>query len=63
MLDFGFDFGDARGRDRRLVAMAAAAEAGITPSSARTVLAAASTWSQQRYLFSSVQMAPIAGRV
>jgi len=45
------------------VAMASAAEAGITPSSASTVLAADSTRSQQRYLFSSVQMLPIAGRV
>jgi len=46
-----------------LAAMASAAEAGITPSSASTVLAADSTRSQQRYLFSSVQMLPIAGRV
>jgi len=45
------------------VAMASAAAAGMTPSSARTVLAAVSTSSQQRYLVSSVQMLPIAGRV
>src|SRR5580658_2390941 len=43
--------------------MASAAAAGITPSSASTVLAADSTFSQQRYLFSSVQIRPIAGRV
>jgi uncharacterized protein YhdP len=46
-----------------LVAMASAAAAGITPSSASKVLAADSTLSQQRYLFSSVQMRPIAARV
>ena len=40
-----------------------AAAAGITPSSASTVLAADSTSSQQRDFFSSVQMRPIAGRV
>src|SRR5271155_4494017 len=45
------------------VAIASAAAVGITPSSASTVLAADSTWSQQRYLFSSVQILPIAGSV
>jgi hypothetical protein len=43
--------------------MASAAEAGITPNSANTVEAADSTFSQQLYLFSLVQIRPIAGRV
>ena len=63
VLHLGLNLLHARRGEAGLLAMASAAAAGITPSSASTVLAADSTLSQQRYLFSSVQMRPIAGRV
>ena len=43
--------------------MAFAASSGTIPSSARVSLAAASTSSHMRYLFSSLQIWPIFGRV
>ncbi len=64
VLHFGLDLLDAIGREAGLRSRWPQQRlAGITPSSASTVLAADSTCSQQRYLFSSVQMRPIAGRV
>ena len=65
VLHFGLDL-LRRARRRRWPwsAMASAAAAGITPSSASTrARRRLPPCSQQRYLFSSVQMRPIAGRV
>ena len=63
VLYFGFNLVDALCRGVDFLAIASAADWGMTPSSASTALAADSTCSQQRYLLSSVQMRPIAGRV
>ncbi len=64
VLDLGLDLSECgRPRTVAFVAIANAASTGMTPDAANSALAAASTCSQQAYLFSSVQMRPIAGRV
>ena len=63
MLDLGLNLLNSSDGKAGFVAMASAAAEGIIPSSARIVLAVDSTWSQQTYLCSSVEMRPIAGRV